>query len=138
MAVRRNKVFLKAFLFAFILLSISLYVCPKESLNCAPKSLFMMSGIVVGIPQMFIGLSLVVASFLKYGEYVFSCLRLMAFLNGADCIHVTVRAGQQAIFGPHLNEGLFCPGCWRNPSVPCRSLISLPDRGPAVVSEHSS
>lgn len=34
---------------------------------------------------MFIGLLLEVC-FLKYGECVFFCLRLMVFLNGVDCI----------------------------------------------------
>lgn len=32
-------------------------------------------------------------------------------------LHVIVRAGQQPLFRHHLNEGLFCLGCWRNPSV---------------------
>lgn len=53
-----RNVFLKAFLFAFILLLVShLYWSQGVPKLCPGKSLFMMSGIVVGIPQMFIGLS---------------------------------------------------------------------------------
>lgn len=70
----------------FALLS-SLTFCVSQGVpkQCPGKSLFMMSRIILGIPQVLIGLSLVVC-FLKYEEYVFSYLRLMAFLNTSDCI----------------------------------------------------
>lgn len=79
---------------------------------------------------MLIGLSLEVC-FLKYGECVFSCLRLMAFLNGADCIFSSLHldtTSMKAYFVLDAGEILVC--C-------VRYLIFLPHRGPAVVKEHS-
>lgn len=40
-------------------------------------------------------------------------------------LHIIVRAG--LVFGHHLNEGLLCLGCWRNPSVLCL-LLHIPSR----------
>lgn len=40
-------------------------------------------------------------------------------------LHIIVRAG--LVFGHHLNEGLLCLGCWRNPSVLC-PLLHIPSR----------
>lgn len=111
--------FLKAFLCLYFPLVPYFLFIPR-------KSFFMMPRIIWGIPQMLIWLPVVVC-LLKYGEYAFSCLRLMTFLNRADCICVIVRAEQQPVFGHHLNEGSFCLGCWRNPSVLC-SLPHIPCR----------
>ena len=122
----RNKVFLKAFLFAFILFWY-LTLCLSQGVPklCPGKSLFMMSGIVVGIPQMFIGLSLVVTSFLKYGEHVFSCLRLMAFLNGADYIFMLLwEQGSRLYLDPTSMKAYFALGAGE--ILVCRVIPSYP------------
>ena len=78
--------FLKRFCFTFTLFWYLTSCLSQGVLKLCPgKSLFTKSRIILGIPQMLIGLSLVVG-FLKQGEYVFSSLRLMALLSTADCI----------------------------------------------------